>query len=101
MIRLPGMSFQVTTLTTPGIPSASETSIRSIRARGQGERSTAPWSIPGRFRSSAKRARPSTLSRASTRGIRSPILQERSSQRGERFSRKARAAFSTASSIFA
>jgi hypothetical protein len=101
MTRRPGTSLQVITLATPGMFRASSTSIRSIRARGQGERSTAPWSIPGSFMSSAKRARPSTLSEASTRGIRSPIFQGRSRSFGSSPSRKVSAAFSTASSILA
>ena len=55
------------TALTPGMDSASDVSMETIRAWAWGERTTTPISCPGRFRSAAKRARPVTFSSPSWR----------------------------------
>ena len=67
-----GKSSLVITALTPGMASASDVSMEMIRAWACGERTTMPWSWPGRLRSAAKRARPVTFSSPSWRTGRVP-----------------------------
>ena len=61
--RLPGISFAVSTLITPGSAWASETSTRSTLALGWSEKRRAPKIMPGSFMSPTKTRSPRTDSR--------------------------------------
>ena len=72
---LPGMSAAVSTAWTPGSARAALTSRRRMRAWACGERSTPARSAPATAMSSMYSALPFTLSRASGRAIRWPIVR--------------------------
>ncbi len=74
-----GRSLAVMASTTPGSCSAAEASIAVTVPRATTARTKAAWSIPGRCTSAVYFARPVTLSRASTRGIRAPTIDSSAS----------------------
>src|SRR5882724_3175463 len=77
MPKVTGKSLPVSTRWTPGCARARETSIDSMVACGMGDRSSLQCTMRGSITSSAKRVRPVTLARPSTRRRGLPITSKR------------------------
>ena len=72
-----GRSWPVITAYTPGRAAARAVSMRTIRAWGCGLRSSLPYAIRGRTRSSAYLVSPVTLAQASILGSDCPTMEKR------------------------